>query len=68
MSEAGGCAPEPLENVGGRAERYDADLPRISQNGDDCVFGGLPEQQLLSVPASSGSGGITCCLLRRGVR
>jgi hypothetical protein len=52
MSEAGGCAPEPLDNVGGRAERHDADLPRISQDVDDCVFGGLPVAG--TIPATTG--------------
>ena len=42
MGEAGRCAPEPFEDVRGRADRHDADLPGLSQDGDDCVFGGLP--------------------------
>lgn len=42
MGEVGCCAPEPFEDVRGRADRHDADLPGLSQNGDDCVFGGLP--------------------------
>lgn len=63
------AAPRPYVSAASRlglrdllAEIVSARRPRLRPGGAG------PEQQLLSVPASSGLGAITCCLLRRGVR